>query len=69
MLNLKIKNITGSFVRADYHFELWVNDKKIAEGETMDFQRGLGYAALLWRIAKVLAEQGNPGPEDTPEDA
>ncbi|CAB4147036.1 hypothetical protein UFOVP505_9 [uncultured Caudovirales phage] len=64
MLTIKIKNITGSFNKADYHFELWVNDTMQFVGRVKHFRRARGYAALMIEAAKIVAENGNPGPDD-----
>jgi len=64
MLIIKIKNITGTFDRADYHFELWVNDTMQFIGWVKNFRRTRGYAALMIEAAKIVAENGNPGPAD-----
>lgn len=63
MLILKIKNISGTWGIADYRWEVFENDKVIAEGFTRH-NRLEGYAALLEKIAKYMREHGNPKPEE-----
>lgn len=67
-LYLTIRNTTGTYDKADYWFKLERNDQKVAEGQVFNFRRASGYAALLFQIAKCLAEGDNPGPEDKPDD-
>lgn len=68
MLVLKIKNITGDFKRADYHFEL-IEDgeevKTVAEGTVKGHERGMGYSVLIHQVALVIGANGNPKPKDT----
>lgn len=65
MLIVKIKNITGTFVRANYHFEVFVNDVVVSEGKLLGgFYRKRGYAALLIAVAEQVRAGGDPGPED-----
>ena len=64
MLIVKFKNVTGSFDVADYHFTLWVNEAMQFVGFLKRFRRADGYAALMREAARIVAENGNPGPED-----
>ena len=64
ILIIKIKNVTGTFHKADYQFELWVNETMQFVGWIRGFRRARGYAALMIEAAKIVAENGNPGPED-----
>lgn len=65
MLIVKIKNITGTFVRANYHFEVFVNDVVVSEGKLLGgFVRALGYAALLHAVAEQVRLGGDPKPND-----
>ena len=65
MLIIKIKNVTGTFNKADYHFELWVNDTMQFVGFIKGFRRADGYAALIREAARIVAENGNPGPDNS----
>lgn len=68
MLIVKVKNITRTFVRANYHFEVLVNDKVVSEGLILGgFYRKRGYAALLKRVADQVCAGGDPRPEDANE--
>ena len=69
MLIVKIKNITGTFDVADYHFEIAVNDQTIAIGKVRNHRRSTGYAALLDDVAESLRKNGDPKPEDAPDNA
>lgn len=64
MLIVKIKNVTGTFHKADYQFELWVNETMQFVGWIRGFRRADGYAALMREAARIVAENGNPGPDD-----
>ena len=64
MLIVKIKNVTGTFDVADYHFTLWVNETMQFVGFIKGFRRADGYAALMREAARIVAENGNPRPED-----
>lgn len=65
MLIVKVKNITGTFVRANYHFEVFVNDEVVSEGFVRGgFYRKRGYAALLHLVADQVLAGGDPGPRD-----
>lgn len=67
MLVLTIKNITGTFVKADYYFKL-IEDgdeaKVVSEGFIRDFKRDQGYAALVERAGWEIGRAGNPKPKD-----
>lgn len=65
MLIIKFKNVTGTFDLADYHFTLWVNETMQFVGFIKGFRRADGYAALMREAARIVAENGNPGPEGT----
>jgi hypothetical protein len=65
VLVVKIKNITGTFDYADYHFTLWVNETMQFVGWIRGFRRARGYAALMIEAAKIVAENGNPKPADS----
>lgn len=64
MLIVKIKNISGTFAKADYHFTLWVNETMQFVGFIKGFRRADGYAALMCEAARIVAKNGNPGPDD-----
>ena len=66
MLIIKIKNITGTFNYADYHFEVFVNDTVVSEGTVDGHFRRWGYAELIRLVAKAVETAGNPGPDAHP---
>ena len=66
MLIVKFKNVTGSFDVADYHFTLWVNETMQFVGFLKRFRRADGYAALMREAARIVAENGDPKPDDHP---
>jgi len=63
MLIIKFKNVTGTFDLADYHFTLWINETMQFVGFIKGFRRADGYAALMREAARIVAENGDPGPE------
>lgn len=65
MLIVKIKNTTGTFDYADYHFEIFVNDTVVSEGTVDGHFRRWGYAELLRLVAMAVAAAGNPKPADS----
>lgn len=64
MLIVKVKNITGTHSKANYHYEVWVNDRLIAEGKVKDFMRRWGYAELLRTVARAVQANGDPKMEN-----
>jgi len=66
VLVVKIKNITGTFDYADYHFEVFVNDTVVSEGTVDGHFRRWGYAELIRLVAKAVETTGNPGPDAHP---
>ena len=60
MLIVKIKNITGTFGHADYHFEVSVNEEVVSHGILRDFDRSQSYAELLLSVAGQVFKAGDP---------
>jgi hypothetical protein len=65
VLIVKIKNITGTFDYADYHFEVFVNDTVVSEGTVDGHFRRWGYAEIIRLVAKAVETAGNPKPADS----
>ena len=60
MMILKVKNITGTHHKADYRWELWINDEIVRAGEVRNFHRAYGRGELLTLIAGRVVESGDP---------
>ena len=65
MLIVKIKNTSGTFDYADYHFEVFVNDTVVSEGIVDGHFRRRGYAELIRLVAQAVEAAGNPKPADS----
>jgi len=57
---LKVKNITGTHHKADYRWELFINDEVVRAGEVRNFDRSYGRGELLTLIAGQVIESGDP---------
>lgn len=57
---LKVKNITGTHHKADYRWELFINDEVVRAGEVRNFDRSYGRGELLTLIAGQVIEAGDP---------
>lgn len=60
MMILKVKNITGTHHKADYRWELFINDEVVRAGEVRNFDRSYGRGELLTLIAGQVIESGDP---------
>ena len=60
MMILKVKNITGTHHKADYRWELFINDEVVRAGEVRNFDRSYGRGELLTLIAGQVIEAGDP---------
>ena len=60
MMILKVKNITGTHRKADYRWELFINDEVVRAGTVQNFDRSYGRGELLTLIAGQVIESGDP---------
>ena len=63
-LYIVITNKTGAFDRADYHYEVSVNDEIMRAGDIRNIDRqNTSYAELMVLVAAQVIISGNPKPK------